>query len=232
MNFKWVKGHTQNIGNENADRLANEGAQKTHPDNVNLTVPDNFQLQGIKLSSLIQLLAYKALQSHQSGTTPYTCQTTMNLDITRYAIQGITNEEETDTLIWKHLRHPDIRQPIQQFLYCTMMGSLKIGDFWSNIPTYEHRANCTHCPGETETLEHIMTGCTLTYQSMVWNLVKSLWPNPNTNNLPPHCSSILGCGNITPPMCNDPPHTITTGRCTTEKNTHIRICPPDLGSPM
>ena len=144
MNFKWVKGHTQNIGNENADRLANEGAQKTHPDNVNLTVPDNFQLQGIKLSSLIQLLAYKALQSHQSGTTPYTCQTTMNLDITRYAIQGITNEEETDTLIWKHLRHPDIRQPIQQFLYCTMMGSLKIGDFWSNIPTYVRTQSKLH----------------------------------------------------------------------------------------
>ena len=51
--FKWVKGHNQTYGNEEADRLAHEGSLKPTPDNIDLTVPNNFALPGMKLLSLI-----------------------------------------------------------------------------------------------------------------------------------------------------------------------------------
>ena len=114
-NFKWVKGHAQTLGNEKADELANQGARKDHPDFIDRDIPTNFHLQGIKLTTLTQRIAYRALRDHQN--TPYRRTTLMNLDITRYAIQNITRNLETDTTLWKNLRHPDIRRPIQNFLY-------------------------------------------------------------------------------------------------------------------
>ena len=49
------------------------------------------------------------------------------------------------------------------------------------------------------------------YQHTIWNLVKSVtvWPDTNTNNLPPHYGVLLGCGNISPPTTNNDSPTAT-----------------------
>ena len=67
----------------------------------------NFRLHGIKLTALTQRIAYRAIQ--ECHDTTYTRNTLINLDITRYAIQDITHNLETDATLWKNLRHPDIR---------------------------------------------------------------------------------------------------------------------------
>ncbi|KAF8545795.1 RnaseH-domain-containing protein [Imleria badia] len=59
--FKWVKGHTGERGNEEADQLANEGVRREPPDNIDTLVPDNFRTQGIKLLTATQALTYSAL---------------------------------------------------------------------------------------------------------------------------------------------------------------------------
>ena len=198
--FKWVKGHANNLGNERADDLANQGAHKPHPDEINRDIPENFQLRGVKLTTLTQKIAYDAIRWRQ--TTPYTRQTLMNLDITRHAIRDITNNLETDESLWNNLRHPDIRRPIQHFLYRAMAGSLRIGDFWNNIPNLEPRAKCTNCVDTIESLEHILTECPSTENSTIWNLVRQTWPDAHANWTAPTIGHILGCGNITPKMNN------------------------------
>ena len=120
--FKWVKGHHGTEGNEKADQLANQGARKDEPDQVDLMVPTEFRTSGIKLSTLAQRTAYQII-AHKR-IPPYPRATLMNLDITRYAIKELTGYLETDNTIWKNTRHPDIRRPIQLFLYKALAGSL------------------------------------------------------------------------------------------------------------
>ena len=59
--FKWVKGHSGEIGNEESDRLAKRGAEKDTEDEIPLDVPDHFNLQGAKLSTITQATAYKGI---------------------------------------------------------------------------------------------------------------------------------------------------------------------------
>ncbi|KAF9021559.1 hypothetical protein BDZ89DRAFT_957347 [Hymenopellis radicata] len=44
-------------------------------------------------------------------------------------------------------------------------------------PEYHERAYCKHCPGEVESLEHILTKCTSPGQKEVWQLAKSVLEN-------------------------------------------------------
>lgn len=61
--FQWVKEHSGIEGNEKAYHLAHDGAIKEQPDTIDLNVSPNFDLQGAKLKSITQSLAYQGLSS-------------------------------------------------------------------------------------------------------------------------------------------------------------------------
>lgn len=42
--FKWIKGHSGNLGNEESDALAKRGADKDPPDEIDLTIPPEFDI--------------------------------------------------------------------------------------------------------------------------------------------------------------------------------------------
>ncbi|KAF8133698.1 ribonuclease H-like protein, partial [Boletus edulis] len=202
-NFKWVKGHQGTLGNEQADELANQGAQKNEPDQIDTTVPENFKANGIRLSTITQKTAYQAIKAKKNH--PYTRQTLINLDITRYAMKDITGNTETDASLWKNIRHPDIRRPIQAFLYRALTGSLRIGDFWQKIPNYEQRAKCPNCEDQIENLEHILLECNNPERNKIWALLQRIWPDDDDTRLPRSLGQILGCGNISSPIQHDDP---------------------------
>ncbi|KAG0693370.1 RnaseH-domain-containing protein [Suillus ampliporus] len=102
--------------------------------------------------------------------------TTNNLDITRYTIQTLTGHLEEDAMIWKGCRNKDLPRKTQQFPYKAIHGAYRIGEYWSNIPTYKHQAKCSHCQAEIETLEHIMIECPNSARTTIWNLASNLWP--------------------------------------------------------
>ncbi|KAG1744706.1 hypothetical protein EDD22DRAFT_786237 [Suillus occidentalis] len=163
-----------------------------------LYVPRNFDLQGSKLSMITQQLAYKAI----TNTThlEYKRSTLSLLGLTRYAVESLTSSLETDAAIWKGCRHKDITKKVQMFLYKTLNNAYRIGDFWSKIPTYEHRATCQLCRGETDSMEHILVSCRDPVRKTIWDLAKNLWPENHGPWPTPHIGLILGCGVITLPQ--------------------------------
>ncbi|KAG1877872.1 hypothetical protein DFJ58DRAFT_902831 [Suillus subalutaceus] len=179
-----TEGHNGHQGNEQADTLTKEGASKPTPDELDLSIPDKFNLQGANLSAITQALAYKGIRQ-KINITPRR-KTTNNLDVTRYALQELTGQLETDSTIWTNSRHRDIPRKIRQFLFKVLHGAYKIGDYWTNIPTYEHRARCANCNADDESMEHILTECPSNTKD-IWPENFGAWPRINIG-------VILGCG--------------------------------------
>jgi len=100
--FQWVKGHNGDEGNEGSDALAKEGANKEIPDMLELKVPKEYNLQGAKLATITQVLAYKGIQ--ERTPVPIRPQAEINLQMAREAITTHLNTLETDAAIWQSLR--------------------------------------------------------------------------------------------------------------------------------
>ncbi|KAG1848390.1 hypothetical protein C8R48DRAFT_556470, partial [Suillus tomentosus] len=195
--FQWTKGHDGLIGNERADQLALEGVRRTIPDNIDTYVPRNFDVQGAKLTKMSQKLAYMEIMSRTKLT--YKRTTLALLDITRFAVEAISSNLETDDTIWRSCRNADISKNAQMFLYKSLNNAYRVGEFWETIPNYEHRALCTQCPGEVESIEHILTQCNNPVSRTIWQLAEATWPTKHGPWPRPHIGLILGCGAISIP---------------------------------
>jgi ribonuclease HI len=194
--FKWVKGHAGDQGNEESDRLAKEGAEKTTQDDLPLEVPIEYDLQGAKLATMTQALAYKGIKARKTPTERPT--TRRNLELIKLAIRDFALTQETTRAIWKGLRKKSIRARVQQFLYKTIHGTYKIGTFWSNIPGYEPRGQRPLCR-TTETMDHILTTCSTAPVNTIWTLAQEMWPHAPELWPDISISTIMGCGSLTNP---------------------------------
>ena len=194
--FKWIKGHTGDLGNEGSDRLAKEGAEKNEPDTLDLEIPKSFDLQGAKLSTLNQKTAYKGIRSQKKRLTRKS--TDANLRKAREALRDYSGNTETDETIWNGIQNPTIRTTNRQFLYKAMNQTQKVGGYWNNIPNNGEKAICNTC-NEIETMDHILTECGTTARGKIWQLAEDLWPH----TYPPWpdltMGIILGAGSITAP---------------------------------
>jgi hypothetical protein len=171
--FKWVKGHNGDHGNEESDRLAREGANKATPDDLNLQTPTEFNVQGAKLSAMTQALAYKGTRKEKTEKTPPTMPNL--LQKIRDAILIFSGQSETDATIWRSFRNPVIRTRVRQFIYKSVHQALMVGEVWSHIPNYEYREYCPTC-NSTESMEHILTQCDARSNQIIWALAKETWP--------------------------------------------------------
>jgi len=167
--------------------------RKNVEDPTDLSIPIEFDVQGAKLSTLTQAIAYRGIKDAKK--TPTRNTTRGNLQKARDAIHEYTGSLETDESIWLSIRKHEIQTKIRQFLYKTMHGTQKIGKFWASIATYAHREHCREC-GVTETMEHILTRCREPPVRMIWSLVKQAWPREHLEWPRISLGLILGCGCI------------------------------------
>ena len=191
MAFKWVKGHRGVQGNEESDKLAKEGAGKEIGDAISTHIPIEFDLQGAKLATLTQAVAYKGIRERKTVQPHQT--TAENLDPTRNAIMTYTGESETNETIWKSIRKHNLRIRVQQFLYKAMHGTQMVRAVWMKIPGLKQRGTCTTC-NTSESMSHILIHCVALPATNVWNLAKELWLHDSAPWPQLSLGAILGCG--------------------------------------
>ena len=195
--FKWIKGHSGIRGNEESDTLAKQGAEKEIPDELDLTVPMEFDIQGTKMSTITQAIAYQGIMERKPR--PNRGPTAQNLHQTRQAVETFCGALETDGTIWKSLRKKVLRTRVKQFLYKTMHKAYMVGPIWRHIPGYEHRQLCAICNAE-DSMTHIFTECHTLTRRKVWELARKTWPHapelwPNIT-----LGLILGIGTLSLPQ--------------------------------
>lgn len=191
--FEWVKGHQGDQGNEESDKLAKQGANKDTHDDLPLSVPAEFDLQGAKLATLTQAIAYRGIR--ESHRPPPRVATDRNIDEAREAILAYSGSDETDESIWQGIRKRTIRLRVQQFLYKAIHNTMMIGEVWFKIEGLQQRGTCTPC-NATENMRHILLSCRAGQASSIWKLAKNLWPHNHIQWPELNLGTILGCGSL------------------------------------
>ncbi|KAF8267091.1 hypothetical protein EI94DRAFT_1582633, partial [Lactarius quietus] len=133
--LEWVKGHNSKTRNKESDKLAKEGMEKTAPDDLPLDILPDYDLQGAKLATMTQALAYNGI--HKRNPTPPHRQTMKNLELMKATIRHFTLSHKTDEAIWKGMRRNSMHLCVQQFPFKAMHKTYKIENYWSNIPGYQ-----------------------------------------------------------------------------------------------
>ncbi|KAJ7843032.1 hypothetical protein B0H13DRAFT_2413103 [Mycena leptocephala] len=161
-------------GSAGAADLARGGTTKLEEDTVHLYIPPVQRLQGAKLLSMTQSMAYRGIKEMHKPVSRI--KTDENVRTVQEAVKNEFSYHPKSPAIWKSIRHKDI-----------------VGKYWLNIPECEDRANCVHC-GAVESLEHILLECPSPGQSEIWKLAEELWTKKHPNWPTVSMGSILGSG--------------------------------------
>jgi hypothetical protein len=198
--FEWVKGHDRSLGNKESDKLAKTGAEKEEEEELVLDVPAKFNLQGVKLSTITQAIAYRGI----CNQTPWQERpsTEQNLQQIKLDLLNLNKTKETSENIWKDIRRPLFHPKVQQFLFKAIHDAFKIGKYWGNIPDCEYRQWCASCH-TMETMQHILVDCESAPVRLIWELVKTHWPYTCCPWPNPSLGTILGCGSLALPNTDE-----------------------------
>jgi ribonuclease HI len=189
--FQWVKGHSGLAGNDGTDALAGQAAMRNKPDEMDLRIPAEYNLTGTKLRALTQALAYKEIR-RRKYTEPRKA-TVANIEKVQSSIKEYSGLTPTAENIWKASDHADLRPPIRQFIFRSIHGIHKIGDYWKNIPGYSQRMKCAVC-GAHESLSHALLECQDESRREIWDIAKSYWDSSKYKWPTLNEGTILGVG--------------------------------------
>ncbi|KAK0495053.1 ribonuclease H-like protein [Armillaria luteobubalina] len=118
-------------------------------------------------------LAEKGALLDASEATP------ANIEINQeFTVEGARLSEISQSQAYRHIQQKK--------------GKLHIGAFWDCLsPQYAQRGECPGCK-VPETMEHILTECEITGQSMLWSLARELWEMKGLEWIPPTYGVALG----------------------------------------
>ncbi|OJT05923.1 LINE-1 reverse transcriptase -like protein [Trametes pubescens] len=169
--LRWVKGHAEVEGNEEADKLARLGAERMPPFRPVALPNYKYMRSGASLARLTQSLAYegvkRALPHHERKATR------RSLAVIALAMANECGSAPVDAMVWGALRKDPVSRKVRDFLWKAIHGAHRVGAFWAHIPGYEERGRCRVCNVE-DSMKHILTECEAPGQKLVWLVVKSL----------------------------------------------------------
>lgn len=111
----------------------------------------------------------------RSKNTPDRTTTHMHLAMARHAACEQNGTMPSVSDVWKTTWHKDLKTNDHEFLWRTIHGGFKIGEYWENITNYEHRGRCSFCNAERESMEHVMIECDDSGAEKIWAEARKLW---------------------------------------------------------
>jgi len=177
---------------KDARKLAEQALALDKPNEISTNIERHLDLQGLALNIGNQALFYRGIRKSKSKS--HTKRSTLiKLAATRYAVNSLCDYTPTDEQIWKSIRDRNISKSIRNFFYKSLHNTYKVGKYWNNIPTFEHREQCIQC-GEEESIEHIITECPESIPiKVIWDLVEKIWKMKGGTWNPINYGIILGC---------------------------------------
>ncbi|KAJ7238110.1 hypothetical protein B0H12DRAFT_1025902 [Mycena haematopus] len=178
-------------GNSGASALARNACHKQTADEVNLRVATGQQLEGAKLSTMTQAIAYAGVKCRRKEVDRKATN-----DMVKHVQTAIKQEYgwlPSPARIWKSVRHKDFTRQIRNFLWKSLHNAHRVGNYWKHIPECEDRGICQYC-NECEDLEHIFLKCRRPGQAEIWDLAKSLWLKKHLSWPSLSLRLVLGCG--------------------------------------
>jgi ribonuclease HI len=178
--IRWEKGHAGHLLNEGADALAGEGARDATWLDEEATTPElGTAVQGVRLTSLTQSIAYRAIRSAKMVEYTARPRTVHQMDMTVAAFEENFERKPTTAAIFKSLRSKEFPKKIRTFLWMVAHDAFMVGSHWlrdSYKQEIRDRAECRYngCGG-LEDLQHIFSYCEAPGQALVWQLAKELW---------------------------------------------------------
>ncbi|KAK7031232.1 hypothetical protein VNI00_013648 [Paramarasmius palmivorus] len=124
-----------------ANKLAQQALSKASPDKLSLYIPPLLRLRGLKVTSLTQQTAYRAIRSLKQPVPRK--GTNKNLEIIQKAVFEHTRNTPRRQDVWLSIRKPHIFRQPKQFLYSAIHDSFKLSKFFRHIPGAEDRVRCT-----------------------------------------------------------------------------------------
>lgn len=122
-------------------------------------------------------------------------KTDIMLERIRETLKEIEDRSPSDAVIWRAIWHKDFTRAERDFFFFIVHGAYKIGAYWNNIPTMNHRAMCQAC-GVTEDMEHILVECDAPGQKELWRLTELFWRQKHPRWVIPSIGSNTGCALI------------------------------------
>ncbi|KAJ7740169.1 hypothetical protein B0H14DRAFT_3609685 [Mycena olivaceomarginata] len=138
----------------------------------------------MKLAKGSQRTFYRAIKARRRA--PERMKTKIMLDITRHAAAILAGKTPKDSEIWQSLTTEMSRGPQE-------LSSYKIGEYWRNIPNYEHFAPCYYCRVD-DSIEHTLVECEAPGQEQLWKLAQKLWEMKGYQWPEISLGRILACG--------------------------------------
>jgi len=95
-------------------------------------------------------------------------------------VEDATGLRPTTEKLAKGFRTLGVPTWLRDHMRCIVIGKLKCGTFWSNIPGYEDRAHCSFCkkkglPDTIESEQHMWIDCENNGQSQAWETSRRIW---------------------------------------------------------
>jgi len=179
--FKWVKGHEDNYGNIRADALADAGRENdTQMREDDIEWVDNHEAlqDGARLQALDARHTYKALlRWHTRKIQAIPHQTT--LDESKDRIEAETGLRPTNEKLLRGIKSLGVPPCLKDHIRNMLIGRIKCGPYWNNIPGHAERAFCSFCKKTAgddilETEQHLWLSCEHNGQRQTWDTTTNI----------------------------------------------------------